>query len=130
MFAWWFIPWARERGVSILADHHERGVEIVDYDVLKMMLDRHNLDRVRDRAKEAFPALTLAQVEALPLAQRKEAGVILPYKIATLPFTYGFEQSHVKLTGPTGTGPKTHNRKVVAQALERGARFIHFNSTG
>src|SRR3546814_3228535 len=64
-FAWWFIPWARDRGESILADHHERGVEIVEYDVLKMMLDRHNLDRVRTRAKEAFPDLTLAQVEAL-----------------------------------------------------------------
>src|SRR3546814_8995074 len=62
-----------------------------------MMLDRHNLDRVRTRAKEAFPDLTLAQVEALPLAERKAAGVILPYKIATLPFPYGFEQSHVML---------------------------------
>src|SRR3546814_7561338 len=57
----------------------------------------HNLDRVRTRAKEAFPDLTLAQVEALPLAERKAAGVILPYKIATLPFPYGFEQSHVML---------------------------------
>src|SRR3546814_19370065 len=93
-FAWWFIPWARDRGESILADHHERGVEIVEYDVLKMMLDRHNLDRVRTRAKEAFPDLTLAQVEALPLAERKAAGVILPSTIATLPFPYGFEQSH------------------------------------
>lgn len=130
MFAWWFIPWARERGVSILADHHERGVEIVDYDVLKMMLDRHNLDRVRERAKEAFPDLTLAQVEALPLAQRKEAGVILPYKIATLPFPYGFEQSHVMLTGTTGTGKTTLIRQVVAQAIERGDRCVLFDLTG
>src|SRR3546814_13920194 len=104
MFAWWFIPWARERGVSILADHHERGVEIVDYDVLKMMLDRHNLDRVRDRAKEAFPDLTLAQVEALPLAQRKEAGVILPYKNATMPFPYGFEQKIGRASGRERVG--------------------------
>ncbi|MBL0116577.1 MAG: hypothetical protein IPP45_15000 [Sphingomonadales bacterium] len=103
-FAWWFIPWAQERGESILADHHERGVEIVEYDVLKMMLDRHNLHQFRERAKEECPDLTLAQVEALPLAQRKAAGVLLPYKIATLPFPYGFEQSHVMLTGTTGTG--------------------------
>src|SRR3546814_13655156 len=91
-----------------------------------MMLDRHNLDRVRDRAKEAFPDLTLAQVEALPLAQRKEAGVILPYKIATLPFPYGFEQSHVMLTGTTGTGKTTLIRQVVAQAIERGGRCVLF----
>src|SRR3546814_6006473 len=31
-FALWFIPWSRDRGESILADHHERGVEIVEYD--------------------------------------------------------------------------------------------------
>lgn len=129
-FAWWFIPWARERGESILADHHERGVEIVEYDVLKMMLDRHNLERVRARAKEAFPDLTLAQVEALPLAQRREAGVILPYKIATLPFPYGFEQSHVMLTGTTGTGKTTLIRQVVAQAIERGDRCVLFDLTG
>src|SRR3546814_13306293 len=67
MFAWWLIPWARERGVSILADHHERGVEIVDYDVLKMMIDRHNVDSVRARAKEAFPDLNLAQDEAIQI---------------------------------------------------------------
>src|SRR3546814_13162896 len=54
VFARWFIPWARERGESILADHHERGVEIVDYDVLKMMLERHNISRLRERAAEAF----------------------------------------------------------------------------
>ncbi|AJA11632.1 Type IV secretion system protein, TraD, DNA-binding domain (plasmid) [Sphingopyxis fribergensis] len=129
-FALWFIPWARDRGESILADHHERGVEIVEYDVLKMMLDRHNLDRVRTRAKEAFPDLTLAQVEALPLAERKAAGVIFPYKIATLPFPYGFEQSHVMLTGTTGTGKTTLIRQLVAQAIERGDRCVLFDLTG
>src|SRR3546814_16316496 len=51
-FAGWFIPWARDRGESILADHHDRGVEIVEYDDLKMMIDGHNLDRVRTREKE------------------------------------------------------------------------------
>lgn len=130
MFAWWFIPWARDRGESILADHHERGVEIVEYDVLKMMLDRHNLNKVREIAKEAFPDLTLAQVEALPLAERKAKGVILPYKIATLPFPYGFEQSHVMLTGTTGTGKTTLIRQVVAQAIERGDRCVLFDLTG
>ncbi len=129
-FAWWFIPWAQERGESILADHHERGVEIVEYDVLKMMLDRHNLHQFRERAKEECPDLTLAQVEALPLAQRKAAGVLLPYKIATLPFPYGFEQSHVMLTGTTGTGKTTLIRQLVAQAIERGDRCVLFDLTG
>lgn len=130
MFAWWFIPWARERGESILADHHERGVEIVDYEILKMMLERHNLSRLREQAKQAFPDLTLAQVEGLPLAERKAAGVILPYKIATLPFPYGFEQSHLMLTGTTGTGKTTLIRQVVAQAIERGDRCVLFDLTG
>src|SRR3546814_11836226 len=67
-FAWWFIPWARDRGESILADHHARGVEIVEYDVLTMMLDRHNLDHVRTRAKEAFPDLT--QIERSTVWER------------------------------------------------------------
>src|SRR3546814_15417078 len=82
MFAWWFIPWARERGESILADHHERGVEIVDYDVLKMMLERHNISRLRERAAQAFPHLPLAPVETLPFAERKAAGFVLPYESA------------------------------------------------
>lgn len=130
VFARWFIPWARERGESILADHHERGVEIVDYDVLKMMLERHNISRLRERAAEAFPHLTLAQVETLPFAERKAAGVVLPYEIATLPFPYGFEQSHIMLVGTTGTGKTTVLRRLVAQAIERGDRCVIFDLTG
>src|SRR3546814_5285044 len=89
-----------------------------------MMLERHNISRLRERAAEAFPHLTLAQVETLPFAERKAAGVVLPYEIATLPFPYGFEQSHIMLVGTTGTGKTTVLRRLVAQAIERGDRCV------
>src|SRR3546814_17897418 len=84
-----------------------------------MMLERHNISRLRERAAEAFPHLTLAQVETLPFAERKAAGVVLPYEIATLPFPYGFEQSHIMLVGTNGTGKTTALRRLVATKIDR-----------
>src|SRR4029079_15668695 len=38
-FTLWFVKWARHRGEAILADHHERGVELVESDDLRRMIE-------------------------------------------------------------------------------------------
>lgn len=129
-FAWWYVPWARNRGESILADHHERGVELVDEPDLRTMLERHNLERLRQQAREAFPNLTPEQIAKLSHRERKLAGLLPPYTLATMPFPYGFEQSHVMLVGTTGTGKTTVLRNLVSQALERKDRCVIFDLTG
>ena len=129
-FSWWYVPWARYRGESILADHHERGVELVDEPDLRQMLDRHNAKRLRQQAREAFPDLTPEQIAGLSHRERKLAGLLPPYTLATMPFPYGFEQSHVMLVGTTGTGKTTVLRNLVSQALERKDRCVIFDLTG
>lgn len=130
IFSWWYVPWARQRGEKILADHHERGVELVDYEDLKKMLVRNNNAKLKVRARELYPDLTAAEVADLPFEERKRAGLIEPYTIATLPFPYGFEQSHIMAVGTTGTGKTTVLRQLVAQAIERRDRCVIFDLTG
>jgi type IV conjugative transfer system coupling protein TraD len=130
VFSYWYVPWARNRGERILADHHERGVELVEYDDLRKLIVRHNRKKLRDRAKEMFPDHSPAEVADLPFVTRKQAGLAAPYSIATLPFTYGMEQSHVMAVGTTGSGKTTVLRSLVAQAIERGDNVVLFDLTG
>ena len=129
-FAWWYVPWAQQRGENILADHHERGVELVEEADLRQMLGAHNARRLQERAREEYPALSFEEVSSLPYDDRKRAGLLPPYTLATMPFPYGFEQSHVMLVGTTGTGKTTVLRNLVSQAIERKDRCVIFDLTG
>jgi type IV conjugative transfer system coupling protein TraD len=130
LFVYWYVPWARKRGETILADHHERGVELVEYGVLRRLIVHHNSKELRERAQEMFPDHSAAEVASLPFATRKQAGLAPPYMIASLPFTYGSEQSHVMAVGTTGSGKTTVLRSLVAQAIERGDKIVLFDLTG
>ena len=129
-FAWWYVPWAQQRGQSILADHHERGVELVEEEDLRQMLEKHNARKLSERAREAYPDLSSEELSSLSHHDRKRAGLLPPYRLATMPFPYGFEQSHVMLVGTTGTGKTTVLRNLVSQAIERKDRCVIFDLTG
>ena len=126
----WFIRWARDRGETILADHHERGVELTTRAYLLGLLTRHNARALRERARAAWPGLRYEEACAREVAERRAAGLVAPYGFATLPFPLGHEQSHVMVIGTTGSGKTTALRDLVRQAVARGDNAVIFDLTG
>ncbi|HEX8058322.1 MAG TPA: type IV secretion system DNA-binding domain-containing protein [Novosphingobium sp.] len=129
-FTLWFVKWARHRGEAILADHHERGVELVESDDLRRMIERHNAARLRERAHDNCPDLSVAEAMALAWTDRKKYGLVPSYSFGTLPFPLGHEQSHAMVIGTTGSGKTTALRGLVKQAIERDDSCVIFDLTG
>jgi Cdc6-like AAA superfamily ATPase len=59
---------------------------------------------------ERLPGRTLEQVLAMPLAERKAAGIHHAYTIAGVPYPWRTEQAHAMMIGSTGTGKTTQMR--------------------
>jgi type IV conjugative transfer system coupling protein TraD len=127
---WWFVTLAQRRGSSILQERHERGAMLVTRDVLLADVLAHNEREFTKSAAALFPALTAAQVLALPLSARLEAGLHHPYSLAGIPYLYGLEASHTILVGTTGAGKTTQLRNMVAEMRARGGSAVIFDLTG
>jgi type IV conjugative transfer system coupling protein TraD len=126
---WWFVTLAQRRGSSILQERHERGAMLVTRDILLADVLAHNEREFTKSAAALFPTLTAAQVLALPLSDRLEAGLHHPYSLAGIPYPYGLEASHTILVGTTGAGKTTQLRNVVAEMRARGGSAVIFDLT-
>lgn len=129
-FAYWFIPWAKQRSQEMLEEHHERGAELADRETLIARILQNNGDKLGRIALRCFPDLSIQQAWALPLAERKAAGLLPSYHIATVPFPLDREQNHVIAFGTTGAGKTTALLSLINQALERGNSCVVFDLTG
>jgi type IV conjugative transfer system coupling protein TraD len=127
---WWFVTLAQRRGSSILQERHERGAMLVTRDVLLADVLAHNEREFIKSAASLLPTLTAAQVFALPLSARLEAGLHHPYSLAGIPYPYGLEASHTILVGTTGAGKTTQLRTMVAEMRARGDSAVIFDLTG
>jgi hypothetical protein len=72
----------------------------------------------------------LDEVIAMPLAERKAAGIHHAYSIAGVPFPWRTEQAHTMMIGSTGTGKTTQMRALIAQMRVRRDRAVVFDLTG
>lgn len=129
-FAWWFIPWAKQRSQQMLEEHHERGAELATRDVLVASIQRSNRAKLERIATRFFPDLTFKDAFALPFAQRKEVGLVPSYSVATIPYPLDREQNHLIAFGTTGAGKTTVLRDLIRQALERENSCVVFDLTG
>ena len=129
-FALWFIPWAKRRSHVMLQEHHERGAELTDRDSLVAEILRSNDEKLRKISAQSCPDLTYQHAVLLPFAERKQAGLVQSYQIATVPFPLDREQNHVIAFGTTGAGKTTALRNLIVQALERGNSCVVFDLTG
>lgn len=129
-FSMWFVPWARKRSQDMLEEHHERGAELTGRDDLVVRILRSNAEKLRKVSARFFPDLTLQEAAMLPFEERKHAGLLPSYQIATVPFPLDREQNHVIAFGTTGAGKTTALRDLIAQALRRGNSCVVFDLTG
>lgn len=126
----WFVDFSRRRGSEILKERHERGALLIDREILRDEIVRHNQAEHRKECGERSPILNPVAVAKLPLRDRISAGLHAPYTIAGMPFPWRLEQSHAMLIGTTGTGKTTELKKLVLQARARGHRCVIFDLTG
>ncbi|MGF7151941.1 type IV conjugative transfer system coupling protein TraD [Sphingomonas zeicaulis] len=126
----WFIDISKRRGKTILQERHERGAMLVDTGLLLHEVIAHNRAQFEEDAAKFFPALKIKQVLALPLAERKRAGIHHPYTLAGIPYPYRLEQSHTMLIGTTGSGKTTVLRHLVSQIRKHQDTAVIFDLTG
>lgn len=129
-FSIWFVMWSHDRGKTMLDEHHERGVEMVEAEELTRRITLHNTEQLRAIAAREFPRLAFAEAMELPFERRRKLGLVAPYKFGTLPYPYGHEQTHAMIIGTTGAGKTTAMRALAAQAIERGDSVVIFDLTG
>lgn len=130
LFAWWFVPWAKRRSEEMLKEHHERGAELAAREVLVAKILKFNRAKLQAIAARSFPDLTFSEALAQPFQQRKEAGLLPSYTVATVPYPLDREQNHLIAFGTTGSGKTTVLRDIIRQALERGNSCVVFDLTG
>ena len=126
----WFVSLAQRRGSSILQERHERGATLVDKSVLVSDVLAHNQIEFEKSAAKLFPGFTPTQVQGLPFAARKAAGLHHPYSIADIPYPYNLESSHTIVIGTTGSGKTTQLRQLVAEMRRRQDSAVIFDLTG
>ena len=126
----WFVSLAQRRGSSILQERHERGATLVDKSVLVSDVLAHNQCEFEKSAAKLFFGLTPTQVQGLPFAARKAAGLHHPYSIADIPYPYNLESSHTIVIGTTGSGKTTQLRQLVAEMRQRQDSAVIFDLTG
>lgn len=126
----WFVDFSRRRGKSILEERHQRGAMLVDAADLAAVIGAHNREMLGQEIAERLPGKTAADVLALPLAARKQAGIHHVYSLADVPFPWRTEQAHTIMIGSTGTGKTTAMRALIAQMRARRDRAVVFDLTG
>jgi hypothetical protein len=126
----WFIDYSRKRGKAILEERHQRGAMLVDAPALAAAIHEHNRAALIAEVAERLPGRTLEQVLAMPLAERKAAGIHHAYTIAGVPYPWRTEQAHAMMIGSTGTGKTTQMRDLIAQMRVRRDRAVVFDLTG
>ena len=100
----WFVDYSRKRGKAILEERHQRGAMLVDAPALAAAIHEHNRAALIAEVAERLPGKTLEQVLAMPLVERKAAGIHHAYTIAGVPYPWRTEQAHAMMIGSTGTG--------------------------
>ena len=110
----WFIDFSKRRGKSILEERHQRGAMLVDGAQLADVINAHNRDMLGLEVAQQLPGKTLHDVLAMPLIERKTAGIHHAYSMADVPFPWRTEQAHTIMIGSTGTGKTTQMRALIA----------------
>jgi type IV conjugative transfer system coupling protein TraD len=126
----WFVDFSKRRGKSILEERHQRGAMLVDGPELAAVINAHNRDMLDAEVAHQLPGKTLQQVFAMPLVERKAAGIHHAYSLADVPFPWRTEQAHTIMIGSTGTGKTTQMRALIAQMRVRRDRAVVFDLTG
>jgi len=126
----WFVDFSRRRGKSILEERHQRGAMLVDAADLADVIGEYNREMLALELADRLPGKTPAEVRAMPLAARKEAGIHHVYSLAGVPFPWRTEQAHTIMIGSTGTGKTTAMRALIAQMRARRDRAVVFDLTG
>jgi len=126
----WFIDFSKRRGKSILEERHQRGAMLVDGAQLADVINAHNRDMLGLEVAQQLPGKTLPDVLAMPLIERKAAGIHHAYSMADVPFPWRTEQAHTIMIGSTGTGKTTQMRALIAQMRVRRDRAVVFDLTG
>jgi type IV conjugative transfer system coupling protein TraD len=126
----WFVDFSKRRGKSILEERHQRGAMLVDGAELAAVINAHNRDMLEAEVANQLPGKTLQQVFAMPLVERKAAGIHHAYSVADVPFPWRTEQAHTIMIGSTGTGKTTQMRALIAQMRVRRDRAVVFDLTG
>ncbi|MCB2056450.1 MAG: type IV secretion system DNA-binding domain-containing protein [Novosphingobium sp.] len=126
----WFIDFSKRRGKSILEERHQRGAMLVDGTQLAEVINAHNRDMLGLEVAQRLPGRTLQDVLAMPLIERKTAGIHHAYSMADVPFPWRTEQAHTIMIGSTGTGKTTQMRALIAQMRVRRDRAVVFDLTG
>jgi hypothetical protein len=126
----WFVDFSKRRGKSILEERHQRGAMLVDGPELAAVINAHNRDMLDAEVAHQLPGKTLRQVLAMPLVERKAAGIHHAYSMADVPFPWRTEQAHTIMIGSTGTGKTTQMRALIAQMRVRRDRAVVFDLTG
>ncbi len=126
----WFVDFSKRRGKSILEERHQRGAMLVDGPELAAVINAHNRDMLEAEVANQLPGKTLQQVFAMPLVERKAAGIHHAYSVADVPFPWRTEQAHTIMIGSTGTGKTTQMRALIAQMRVRRDRAVVFDLTG
>ncbi|NLR72121.1 type IV secretion system DNA-binding domain-containing protein [Novosphingobium sp. ERN07] len=126
----WFIDFSKRRGKSILEERHQRGAMLVDGAQLADVINAHNRDMLGLEVVQQLPGKTLQDVLAMPLIERKAAGIHHAYSMAGVPFPWRTEQAHTIMIGSTGTGKTTQMRALIAQMRVRRDRAVVFDLTG
>ena len=72
----------------------------------------------------------MEELLAMPLVERKAAGIHHAYSLAGVPFPWRTEQAHTMMIGSTGTGKTTQMRALIAQMRKRRDRAVVFDLTG
>ncbi len=126
----WFVDYSRKRGKAILEERHQRGAMLVDAPALAAAIHEHNRAALIAEVAERLPGKSLEQVLAMPLMERKAAGIHHAYTIAGVPYPWRTEQAHAMMIGSTGTGKTTQMRDLIAQMRVRRDRAVVFDLTG
>jgi len=126
----WFVDFSKRRGKSILEERHQRGAMLVDGPELAAVINAHNRDMLGAEVALQLPGKSLQQVLAMPLVERKAAGIHHAYSMADVPFPWRTEQAHTIMIGSTGTGKTTQMRALIAQMRARRDRAVVFDLTG
>ena len=126
----WFIDFSKRRGKSILEERHQRGAMLVDGTQLAEVINAHNRDMLELEVAKRLPGSRLQDVLAMPLVERKAAGIHHAYSMADVPFPWRTEQAHTIMIGSTGAGKTTQMRALIAQMRVRRDRAVVFDLTG
>lgn len=126
----WYFDFSSRRGKAIIEEHHERGAMLVERDILYQEIVAHNKNEFLKDVQTLLPGKRPEDVIKMPFAKRKAAGIHHPYTLAGIHFPHRLEQSHVIVSGTTGSGKTTAFRKLLTEMRQRQDTAVVFDLTG